>query len=72
MVFGLAGSILIFLPRFDVAGRENNMGLASWLGRISQDDAALVKIFRKSGAVIYTRMVDLGKRRRMNYSFHTF
>ncbi len=31
------------------------MGFASWLGHISDDDAALVKILRAAGAVIYTR-----------------
>ncbi|ETS74588.1 hypothetical protein PFICI_13072 [Pestalotiopsis fici W106-1] len=41
--------------QFDVAGTENNMGLASWLGRKCKDDAALVTILRKSGAVIFAR-----------------
>ena len=31
------------------------MGLASWIGRISSQDAALVQMLRKAGAIIYTR-----------------
>lgn len=32
------------------------MGLASWLGRISREDAVLVTMLRKAGAVIYASM----------------
>ena len=31
------------------------MGFASWLGRISADDATLVTVVREAGAVIYAR-----------------
>ena len=31
------------------------MGFASWIGQISEADAALVTILRNAGAVIYTR-----------------
>lgn len=47
---------MLTVSRFDVAGKENNMGLASWLGRISGKDAALVTMLRKAGCVLYTRM----------------
>ncbi len=46
---------LLTISRFDIAGKENNMGLASWLGRISDKDAAVVEMLRKAGAVFYTR-----------------
>ncbi|KAH8836087.1 amidase signature domain-containing protein [Flagelloscypha sp. PMI_526] len=41
--------------QFDVEGKECTMGIASWIGRISQKDAALVQILRQAGAVIYVR-----------------
>ncbi|KKY21334.1 putative general amidase [Phaeomoniella chlamydospora] len=51
----LHGLPISLKDQFDVGGKENNMGLATWLGRISDEDASLVKILRAAGAVIYTR-----------------
>ena len=45
----------LLTARFHVKGKELNMGFASWLGRISADDATLVTIVREAGAVIYAR-----------------
>lgn len=36
------------------------MGLASWLGRISKEDAVLVSMLRKAGAVIYASKISVG------------
>ena len=41
--------------RFDVAGKECTMGIASWLGRISEEDAALVTVLKNAGAILYVR-----------------
>jgi amidase len=41
--------------QLDVAGKELNMGYASWLGRISKEDAALVTVLKRAGAVLYAR-----------------
>ena len=36
-------------------GRESNFCLANLIGRLAADDAALVKVLRRQGAVIYVR-----------------
>ncbi|KAL1673882.1 amidase signature domain-containing protein [Schizophyllum commune] len=43
------------LNGFDVAGKECTMGIASWLGRISAEDAALVTVLKNAGAIPYVR-----------------
>ncbi|KDQ63721.1 hypothetical protein JAAARDRAFT_120627 [Jaapia argillacea MUCL 33604] len=41
--------------QYCVKGVETSMGYASWLGVIAEDDAAMVKILRDSGAIPYVR-----------------
>lgn len=39
----------------DIAGVECCMGYASWIGRVSEEDAVIVALLKKAGAVIHTR-----------------
>lgn len=41
------------MVRYDVAGKRTTIGYVSWYDRISTGDASLVKVMRKSGAVVF-------------------
>ncbi|KAL1726399.1 amidase signature domain-containing protein [Schizophyllum commune] len=51
----LHGLPISLKDQFDVAGKECTMGIASWLGRISEEDAALVTVLKSAGAIPYVR-----------------
>ncbi|BGP47671.1 Serine/threonine kinase mps1 [Rhodotorula kratochvilovae] len=51
----LHGVPISLKDQFDIEGRELTMGYASYLGRISERDSALVKILHDAGAVIHCR-----------------
>ncbi|VDB98619.1 unnamed protein product [Peniophora sp. CBMAI 1063] len=51
-LFGLPVSLK---DQFQVKGVECNMGIASWIGQISEKDSVLVTILEKQGAVIHCR-----------------
>ncbi|KAI4518655.1 amidase [Schizophyllum commune Loenen D] len=51
----LHGLPISLKDQFDVAGKECTMGIASWLGRISAEDAALVTVLKNAGAIPYVR-----------------
>ncbi|KAL1691141.1 amidase signature domain-containing protein [Schizophyllum commune] len=51
----LHGLPISLKDQFDVAGKECTMGFASWIGRISEEDAALVTVLKNAGAIPYVR-----------------
>ncbi|GAA6022599.1 hypothetical protein JCM10207_003919 [Rhodosporidiobolus poonsookiae] len=51
----LHGVPISLKDQFDISGEELNMGYASYLGRISKQDCALVKMLLDAGAVLYVR-----------------
>lgn len=51
----LHGLPISLKDQFDVAGKECTMGIASWIGRISAEDAGLVTVLKNAGAVLYVR-----------------
>ncbi|KAL1689447.1 amidase signature domain-containing protein [Schizophyllum commune] len=51
----LHGLPISLKDQFDVAGKECTMGIVSWLGRISEEDAALVTVLKNAGAILYVR-----------------
>ncbi|KAL1743031.1 amidase signature domain-containing protein [Schizophyllum fasciatum] len=51
----LHGLPISLKDQFDVAGKECTMGIASWIGRVSVEDAALVTVLKNAGAIPYVR-----------------
>ncbi|GAA5830768.1 hypothetical protein JCM11251_001068 [Rhodosporidiobolus azoricus] len=51
----LHGVPISLKDQFDIEGTECTMGYASYLGRMSQQDSALVKLLLDAGAVLYVR-----------------
>ncbi|KZV63328.1 amidase [Peniophora sp. CONT] len=51
----LHGLPISLKDQFQIKGVECNMGIASWLGHISEKDSVLVTILEKQGAVLHCR-----------------
>jgi len=51
----LHGLPISLKDQFDIKGKELNMGYAAYLGRVSHDDSAIVKVLRQAGAVFHCR-----------------
>ncbi|CAL1695906.1 unnamed protein product [Somion occarium] len=51
----LHGLPISLKDQFRVKGHEASMGYVAWLGQVAEDDSALVKLLRQSGAVFYVK-----------------
>ncbi|KAI0374200.1 general amidase [Pilatotrama ljubarskyi] len=41
--------------QFPITGLETTMGYAAWIGKVAEDDAVLVKLLLRAGAVLFVR-----------------
>ncbi|EIW64700.1 general amidase [Trametes versicolor FP-101664 SS1] len=51
----LHGLPISLKDQFPVKGIETTMGYAAWIGNVAEDDAVLVKLLERAGAVLYVR-----------------
>ncbi|KAI0639369.1 general amidase [Trametes polyzona] len=51
----LHGLPISLKDQFPIKGLETTMGYAAWIGKVAEDDAVLVKLLLRAGAVLYAR-----------------